>query len=118
MRIVAAQEFQEGGAARDALLAQKVEGMPTRLTAFRMTSQSPPPRPHYGIWQNGTQVGEVCSGGVSPSLGQGIGMAYLDSSLAKPDTEIEIDVRGRHRPARVESRPLYDPDKAPAAEED
>jgi glycine cleavage system aminomethyltransferase T len=37
----------------------------------------------------------------------GIGMAYLRAELAEPGTELEIDVRGRRRGARVESRPLY-----------
>ena len=44
---------------------------------------------------------------MSPSLERGVGMGYLRSELAEPGTEIEIDVRGRRRPARVESRPLY-----------
>jgi glycine cleavage system aminomethyltransferase T len=34
-------------------------------------------------------------------------MAYVRAELAAPGTEIEIDVRGRRRPARIESRPLY-----------
>ena len=34
-------------------------------------------------------------------------MAYVDTALAEPGTEIEIDVRGKRRPARVEKRPLY-----------
>jgi len=52
-------------------------------------------------------VGEVSSGTFSPSLDIGIGMAYVRSDLAEPDTEIEIDVRGKRRPARVSSKPLY-----------
>jgi glycine cleavage system aminomethyltransferase T len=35
-------------------------------------------------------------------------MAYTRTALAQPGTEIEIDVRGKRRPARVESRPLYE----------
>jgi glycine cleavage system aminomethyltransferase T len=34
-------------------------------------------------------------------------MAYVRSELADPGTEVEIDVRGRQRRARIESRPLY-----------
>ena len=52
-------------------------------------------------------VGEVTSGTHSPSLGVGIGMAYLRTDLAEPGTEVEIDVRGRRRTARIEKRPLY-----------
>lgn len=56
---------------------------------------------------DGERVGVVTSGTLSPSLGRGIGMAYVRSELAEPGTEIDIDVRGRQRPARVERRPLY-----------
>jgi glycine cleavage system aminomethyltransferase T len=34
-------------------------------------------------------------------------MAYVSSARAEPGTQIEIDVRGRNRPARIERRPLY-----------
>ncbi len=50
--------------------------------------------------------GVVTSGTFSPSLRVGIGMAYLPSERATPGTEFEIDVRGTHRRARVETRPL------------
>ena len=43
----------------------------------------------------------------SPSLEVGIGMAYVRADLAEPGTEVEIDVRGKLRAARIESKPLY-----------
>ena len=49
----------------------------------------------------------MTSGTHSPSLGIGIGMAYVPPELADPGTELEIDVRGTHRAARVERKPLY-----------
>ncbi len=52
-------------------------------------------------------VGEVTSGTKSPTLGEGIGMAYVPAELAEPETEIEIDVRGKRRLARVKKGPLY-----------
>jgi aminomethyltransferase len=58
---------------------------------------------------DGETVGVVTSGTHSPSLGQGIGMAYVRADLVEPGTALEIDVRGKHRAARIESRPLYDP---------
>jgi aminomethyltransferase len=51
--------------------------------------------------------GEVTSGTLSPCLDVGIGMAYLPAARAAPGTEIEIDVRGKLRPAVVATRPLY-----------
>jgi len=52
-------------------------------------------------------VGTVTSGSFSPSLEVGIGMAYVRADLAEPRTEVEIDVRGKRRPARIASKPLY-----------
>jgi glycine cleavage system aminomethyltransferase T len=37
----------------------------------------------------------------------GIGMGYVPSAEAKPDTELTIDVRGRPRRARVVKKPIY-----------
>ena len=54
------------------------------------------------------RVGVVTSGTLSPCLEKGIGMGYVLADLAEPGTEVEIDVRGKRRPARVESRPLYE----------
>jgi glycine cleavage system aminomethyltransferase T len=34
-------------------------------------------------------------------------MAYVSSGLSEPGSEVEIDVRGKRRPARIASKPLY-----------
>ncbi|HEY5753014.1 MAG TPA: glycine cleavage system aminomethyltransferase GcvT [Chthoniobacterales bacterium] len=92
---------------RDVLARQKTEGVARKLAPFRMTAKSPPPRSHYPVTAGGEVVGETCSGGLSPSLGTGIGMAYLPPALAVPGTAIEIDIRGKKFPAVVERKPLY-----------
>lgn len=56
---------------------------------------------------DGNEIGVVTSGGHSPSLGIGIGMAYVPAAMATPGQEFEIDVRGRVRGARVAEKPLY-----------
>ena len=66
------------------------------------------PRQGNAILSGGEQVGVVTSGTLSPSLGYGIGMGYIRTDLASEDTAIEIDVRGKRRPGRVEKVPLYD----------
>jgi len=92
---------------RDALIKQKADGLPDKLTAFRMTGAAPPPRPHYAVFWNGNQVAEVCSGTQSPSLSAGIGMAYLPTEASKPGTAIEIEIRGRRFPAETCKKPFY-----------
>jgi aminomethyltransferase len=55
--------------------------------------------------------GVVTSGTMSPCLDYGIGMAYVPVASAEPGTPIEVDVRGKLRPAEVRSKPLYRKDK-------
>jgi aminomethyltransferase len=92
---------------RDALLAVKEKGPAEKLVAFRMTGKGPPPRPHYGVFANGSRVGEVTSGTLSPSLNYGIGMAYIPATSAATGTELEIEIRGTKFPATIEKKPLY-----------
>ncbi|HLM86811.1 MAG TPA: glycine cleavage system aminomethyltransferase GcvT [Solirubrobacteraceae bacterium] len=51
--------------------------------------------------------GEVTSGTLSPCLDVGIGMAYVPAVHAATGTRLEIDVRGKMRPAVVKDKPLY-----------
>jgi aminomethyltransferase len=86
----------------DAVRAAREEGTHEKLAAFRFTGP--------GIPRQGNAVlggGEVTSGTMSPSLGVGIGMAYVPVERAEPGTELEIDVRGKVRPAVVDKKPLY-----------
>jgi aminomethyltransferase len=95
---------------RDALLAQKTQGGPAeKLVAFRMTEKCPPPRPHYAVYSpNGSErLGETTSGGLSPTLEAGIGLAYLPAARAKVGEAIQIDIRGRRCHAVIEKKPLY-----------
>ena len=92
---------------RSVLAEQKANGVKKKLVAFKMTDKSAPPRPHYPIWVNGESVGVVTSGTQSPSLNVGIGMGYIPAALAKPDTKIEIEIRGRRFAAVVVPKPIY-----------
>jgi aminomethyltransferase len=92
---------------REILADAKENGTPNRLVAFRMKSKGPPPRPHYSVWREGERIGEVTSGTLSPSLNEGIGMAYVAAAHAKAGTEIEIEIRDRKLPAVIEKKPLY-----------
>ncbi len=92
---------------RTALADQKANGVQKKLVAFKMTDKSAPPRPHYPIWIGGARAGEVTSGTQSPSLNIGIGMGYVPPQCAKPETPIEIEIRGKRSPAVVVQKPIY-----------
>jgi aminomethyltransferase len=91
---------------RDALRRQKEEGVKTRLVGFRMKERAFP-RHGYPVAVDGATVGEVTSGVLSPTLGHGIGMAYVPAEHARPGTEIGIVIRGQPVPAEVLKPPFY-----------
>ena len=90
----------------EAVARARATGTAERLAPFVLTGPGIPRRGNPVLLE-GDRVGAVSSGTFSPSLEVGIGMAYLRADLAEPGTEVEIDVRGRRRAARIESRPLY-----------
>ncbi|CAA9211387.1 MAG: Aminomethyltransferase (glycine cleavage system T protein) [uncultured Chthoniobacterales bacterium] len=92
---------------REILAQAKEQGLKRRLAPFRMQGKGPPPRPHYTVYRGDEKIGEVNSGTLSPSLGYGIGMAYLPTEHAKIGTELQIEIRGQKFPAVIEKKPLY-----------
>jgi aminomethyltransferase len=92
---------------RAVLAEQKANGAQKKLVAFKMTDKSAPPRPHYKIFSGAQEIGEVVSGTQSPSLNLGIGMGYVPPEFAKPDTKIEVEIRGKRFAAVVVQKPIY-----------
>jgi len=91
---------------RGALVKQKEAGLKERLTGFVLKERGFP-RHGYAVRWNGERAGEITSGVLSPSLGVGVGLAYLPAAAAKPGTPIEIEVRDRLTPAEVVRPPFY-----------
>ncbi len=90
----------------EAIAIARAEGTTEVLAPFLIEGPGIP-REGNPVLVGGETVGVVSSGTFSPSLERGAGMAYVRSDLAEPGTELEIDVRGKHRRARVASKPLY-----------
>jgi aminomethyltransferase len=90
----------------EAIARARAEGTAETLVAFKIKDKGIP-REGNPVLHDGEEVGAVTSGTFSPSLEVGAGMAYVKSELAEVGTEIEIDVRGKRRPARIASKPLY-----------
>jgi len=92
------------------LAEQKANGATKKTDSFQMADKSAPPRPHYPIWSTGpdaAKIGEVVSGTRSPSLGVGIGLGYVPAKYAKPQTPLEIEIRGKRAGAVVVPKPFY-----------
>src|SRR4051795_4191716 len=78
---------------------------PQKLVPFAFTGPGIPRQGNPVHTEHGT--GTVTSGTLSPCLEYGIGMAYVPKEAAEPGTSIEVDVRGKRRPAETRKRPLY-----------
>jgi aminomethyltransferase len=91
---------------RDALAKLKADGVRDKLVGFELKDRGFP-RHGYTVRVNGEAVGEVTSGIHSPSLGKGIGMAYVPVESSKVGSEIEIMVRDKGVKAEVVRPPFY-----------
>ncbi|MET2009936.1 glycine cleavage system aminomethyltransferase GcvT [Microbacterium chocolatum] len=64
-------------------------------------------RAGYAVFDGDTQVGEITSGALSPTLGHPIAMAFVAPDRGEPGTELTIDVRGTRISATVTALPFY-----------
>jgi aminomethyltransferase len=94
----------------EAIARARSEGTAEKLAPFLIEGAGIP-RGGNPVLIGDEEVGVVTSGTFSPSLEVGAGLAYVRAGLAEPGTEVEIDVRGRRRPARIASKPLYRKEK-------
>ncbi len=89
------------------IAATRAAGPAERLVPFTIVGS--------GIARQGDAIrggGVVTSGTLSPSLGMGIGMAYVPAAHAVVGAELEVDVRGRARHAVVVEKPIYRPQES------
>ncbi len=91
---------------RDALLAIKEQGLARKLVGFEMVERGIP-REGYALLVDGAPAGVVTSGTMSPTLGKAIGVGFVPNGATKPGTEIQVDIRGAARLAKVVKTPFY-----------
>jgi aminomethyltransferase len=94
----------------EAVASARHEGTAEKLAPFEIEGVGIA-RQGNAVLSSGEPAGVVTSGTFSPSLEHGIGMAYVRVDLAEAGTDVEIDVRGKLRAARIASKPLYPKEK-------
>lgn len=91
---------------RDVMERIKAEGAKRKLVAFEMIERGIPRHGYQLADTTGNIIGEVTSGTMSPTLKQGIGMGYVKSEFALPETEIAVIVREKPVKAKVVKAPF------------
>ncbi|WP_195975851.1 glycine cleavage system aminomethyltransferase GcvT [Alistipes onderdonkii] len=79
---------------------QKAEGVTRKLVGFRMIDRGIPRHGYAIAAPDGTQIGHVTSGTMSPCLKVGFGLGYVKPEYAKPGTEVAVVIR--EKPLRAE----------------
>ncbi|WP_370424703.1 glycine cleavage system aminomethyltransferase GcvT [Tenacibaculum dicentrarchi] len=90
-----------------ALKAQKEAGVTKKLVAFELTERGIPRHDYEIVDAEGTVIGRVTSGTMSPSLGKGIGLGYVTKENSKLNSDIFIQVRKKQLAAKVVKLPFY-----------
>ena len=62
------------------------------------------------IWVDGKVAGWVTSGGFGHYVNQSLAQGYLPTELVKPGMQLEIEILGERRPARLQMDPPFDPE--------
>lgn len=91
----------------EALKAQKEAGVSRKLVAFELIERGIPRHDYEIVDNQGTKIGRVTSGTMSPSLEKGIGLGYVTKENSKVDSEIFIQIRKKQIPAKVVKLPFY-----------
>lgn len=79
---------------RAALEAQKAAGLQRKLVGFTFEEKAIP-RHGYPVFVYGEPSGVVMSGIMSPSVGCGLGTAYVPTAHAKEGNTLEVEIRGK-----------------------
>ena len=79
-------------------------GLSNKLVGFELIERGIP-RQGYSIFKNGTFLGNVTRGTLSPSLEKSIGLGYLNSKVE--DDKIQIQIRDTFRDAVIVNIPFY-----------
>jgi aminomethyltransferase len=91
---------------REALLAQKRQGLPRKLVGIELRDRGVP-RADYAILRDGAPIGPLTSGTVGPTVGKAIGMGYVPPEYATVGAEVAIEIRGKATPAVIVALPFY-----------
>lgn len=93
---------------RDALAEIKKNGPARKLMGFVVADSSRVAVAGDSLWCNGQTVGEITSATYSPTLGQSIGLAYVQAAFSAPDTQVVVKIDGQDCAAQLCSKTFYD----------
>ena len=92
--------------------AEREQGAARRLCTFEVEASDADAVAWEPIWHAGKVTGYVTSGGYSHYARKSIAFGFLPVELVEEGRQVEIEILGDMVPARLYTRPLFDPDNS------
>jgi aminomethyltransferase len=86
---------------------EAVRSNPRRALVGIKTPGPRVPRQGYALFEGARELGRVCSGSPSPTLGTNIGTAYVPVGSGRPGARVELDVKGKRQDAEFCALPFF-----------
>jgi dimethylglycine dehydrogenase len=96
-----------GRAAAETERARKSE---RKLVAFEVDALDADVQGYEPIWHSGPVIGFCTSGGYSHYADKSVALGFVPTAHAREGLEVEIEILGQMRPARLITIPLFDAD--------
>jgi len=95
---------------KSAAIAEHETGPARRLAAFVVQAEDADVNGYEPIWLEGAVQGFCTSGGYSHHAGQSVALGFLPADRIAEGLEVEIEILGQMRKARLVTTPLFDAD--------
>lgn len=100
-------KFTKNFTSSEKLSEHKKKVLNRKIAAFELYEKGIPRTGYDIVNEEGSLIGKVTSGTMSPSLGKGIGMGYVNPKYTDFGSKIYIKVRKKNIPATVVKLPFY-----------
>ncbi len=97
---------------RAAAEQERERGAKRKLCAFEVDALDADVVAYEPIWLDGKVQGFCTSGGYAHHAGKSIALGFVPTDRAAAGLEVEIEIMGQMRPARLITTPLFDADGA------
>jgi aminomethyltransferase len=91
---------------RGAIIERSGEGPARKLVGIEVKGRGIA-RAGHAIWADGSEVGTVTSGTLSPTLRKAIALGYVPTPLSRPGTAVSVEIRAAKVEAEVVRTPFY-----------
>jgi len=92
--------------------AERESGPARKLVAFEVQAEDADVQGYEPIWHGGEVIGFCTSGGYSHHASKSIAQGFVPTARAQDGLQVEIEILGQMRAARLITTPLFDADGA------